>query len=178
MSSASPGAERAAWAILLRRRRSSSEAMVNACERIFIRVACRASFSAGMGKSNRRSTRRPVSLLKKYAVSAMGEVDRHSHLVHALHHVDAEIAQPPVAPVHASGAEAVLAVVVELRHPLSHAVKEIHVVHGAEVIRVLEAEKKPELSRSADSSEVSGGGDPQEPLPVIGEKAVPLRRPV
>ena len=60
MSSASPGAERAAFAILLRCRRSCSEAMVNTCERILVRVACSASVAAGMGKSKRRSTRRLV----------------------------------------------------------------------------------------------------------------------
>jgi hypothetical protein len=54
MSSASPGAERAALAILLRRRRSGSEAISKTCERIVVRVACSASFAAGTGKSNKQ----------------------------------------------------------------------------------------------------------------------------
>jgi hypothetical protein len=64
MSSASPGAERAALAILFRRRRSASQAMANTCERIVVRVARSASAAAGTGKSNSRSTRRPVFALK------------------------------------------------------------------------------------------------------------------
>ena len=94
MSSASPGAERAALAILLRRRRSCSEAMSNTCVRILVRVACSASFAAGMGKSNRRSTRRPVSALKKYALAGASRrsrmaatlrlADRRGHLSHVV----------------------------------------------------------------------------------------------
>jgi membrane protein len=69
MSTTSPGAERSARAIRLRRRRSSSEATSKRCARIFVGVARSASSDAEIGKSKRRSTRRPVFGLKKYALA-------------------------------------------------------------------------------------------------------------
>ena len=53
-----------------------SEAISKTCERIVVRVACWASIAAGMGKSNNRSTRRPVFGSKKYAVAGASRRSR------------------------------------------------------------------------------------------------------
>jgi hypothetical protein len=61
------------------------------CPRILVRVARSASFAAEMGKSNRRSTRRPVSALKKYALAG---ASRRSRMAASLRLEIVEITSP------------------------------------------------------------------------------------
>ena len=65
MSSASPGTERAALAILLRRRRSCSEAMSNTCVRILVRVRANYRSCFKLGSQFRPLTPRPMAVSRE-----------------------------------------------------------------------------------------------------------------
>jgi hypothetical protein len=76
----------------------------------------------------------------------MRHVDRHSDGIHSGDHLPAERGQTAVLLKLTSAAELVFAVISELRQPLAHPVELIHVVHAAEMIRVLHPEDDADLA--------------------------------
>src|SRR5271170_7135080 len=75
-----------------------------------------------------------IKSLESGAIAAVGDVDGHPKLVHALNDRDAEIRETFVAALCRTVTKKIARVVSELRHALPEPVEIIHVVHFAEVL--------------------------------------------
>ena len=107
----------------------------------------------------------------------MRHVDRHPGRIHARHHLGAEPGESPVAGRFAAVAEPVFGVISELRQPLAHLVELVHIVHAAQVIRILHAQDDPDPALLLRPREVVRASHAQEIIRMPRDQAVPFLKP-
>src|ERR1700676_5558645 len=77
----------------------------------------------------------------------------------------------------AAVAEMVLGIIGELRQPLAHPVERVHVIHAAEIVRILHAKDDPDLAFLLSPREVVRTVHAHEIIRIPSDKLIPFLEP-
>ena len=115
---------------------------------------------------------RDIAGIQGRPVAAMGNVDRHADLVHALDNARTVAAQTLILRAGRPAADPV-APIGELRNPLAQTVEAIHIVDGSKMSRVLLADQDSDFARGFGPRQVGWSVDAQKVRLVRGYKGIP-----
>src|SRR5206468_9968375 len=111
--------------------------------------------------------------VERRPVAAMGDVNSHSHLIHALDDGHAELTNAVVAPLRASVTNQVAAVICQQRYTLPQLIESIDIVWGAKMFRVLQSQNNADFAGALRSVDACCVVYAHEVLAVMRNKSIP-----
>jgi hypothetical protein len=126
--------------------------------------------AVGVGNEDRLS--RCFDSIHRGPVAAMRNIHGHANFIHALHDLNAVLAEATVSRVGRSSADPVTAIS-KLRDPLAQLIEAVYVLDGSKMRGVLLANQDADLAESLCLFEIGDSLDALELLPVRRDERVP-----